>query len=435
MKETAERLLHFIEKSPSQFHAAQNICRILRKAGFTPLRECDCWNLQKGGSYYATRNHSSVIAFRIPENTEKTSFRLVSSHSDSPTFKVKTASELAGPGSYLRLNVEPYGGMIDQSWLDRPLSVAGRVMVREDGKLSEKLLSVDRDLLLIPSVAIHLNRDANKGTELNRQVDLCPLFSAGKMEKGAFDRMIAAELSCNEKDILSKELCLVNRQKGSVWGVEEEFISAPKLDDLAAAYTSLRGFLQAENEKDISVYCCFDNEEVGSGTKQGAASTFLLDTLRRITETFDPGIDAYCAAIARSFMLSFDNAHAVHPNHPEKTDQENCCWLNKGIVIKENAAQHYTTDAFSRAIFSEICHRNGIPVQLFANRSDLRGGSTLGNISNTQVSLSCVDIGIPQLSMHSSYETAGSEDISHAEDAIRAFYSELFEIGEEEILF
>ena len=435
MRKTAAELLAFIRRSPSQFHAVENICGSLAEAGFTRLSESEPWNLERGGAYYTMRNHSSVIAFRIPEDAEKISFRLVSSHSDSPTFKVKAAAELTGPAEYLRLNVEPYGGMIDWTWLDRPLSIGGRVMVREQGKITEKLLSIDRDILLIPSLAIHMNKEVNKGMELNRQVDLCPLFSAGEMGKGAFDRMIAAELGCDAEDIVSRELCLVNRQQGVVWGEKEEFISSPKLDDLEAAFASLKGFLSADNRKDVMVYCCFDNEEVGSETKQGAASTFLENTLRRITESFTSGYDAYCAAVARSFMVSFDNAHAVHPNHPEKTDPENRNFLNQGIVIKENAAQHYTTDAFSRAVFSEICRENGIPTQLFANKSTERGGSTLGNISNTQVSLPCVDIGLPQLSMHSSYETAGCRDITYAVEAVKAFYSTEFETGDDGIFF
>ena len=430
MNELNRGLLSFIAASPSVFHTVASIRERLDSAGFTRLKEGQSWALQSGQGYYTVRNDSSIIAFRIPAELRDYHFQLAAVHGDSPTFKLKAVPELAGPGEYLRLNVEAYGGMLDYSWLDRPLSVAGRVFVRDGGKLLSHLLYLDKDILLIPSVAIHMNRNANSGIAFNRQVDLCPLFSAGGLEKGGFDRMLAEALDVEPDSIVGKDLYLVNRQAGCVWGCQDEFVSSPKLDDLQAAYAALTGFLSAADSGAVSVYCCFDNEEVGSNTMQGAMSTFLPDTLRRLNRALGRSEDDYHAAVAKSFLVSFDNAHAVHPNHPEKTDSANCCWLNQGIVIKENAAQKYTTDAFSRAVFTELCRKSEVPVQLFANRSDSAGGSTLGNISNVQVSLHALDIGLPQLAMHSAYETAGSRDTQYAVTALQAYYGTLLRIDE-----
>ena len=336
---TARELLTFIEKSPSMFHSVKTIKEKLDAAGFVYLPEASGWELAKGGCYYTIRNHSSIIAFRVGRELSDYHFQMCASHSDSPTYKVKSVPELNGPGEYLRLDVEAYGGMIDNTWFDRPLSVAGRVLVRDGSRVVSRLLYIDRDLLLIPNVAIHFNREVNNGYKYNRQVDLCPLFSAGALEKGAFDEMIASELGVAKEDILGKDLFLVNRQPGTIWGYGDEFISSPKLDDLQCAFVSLEAFLQAENEKTVNVYCCFDNEEVGSNTKQGAMSTFLQDVLHRINAGLGKSVEDYYRAVAASFLVSCDNAHAVHPNHPEKTDAVNCAWMNKGIVIKESANQ------------------------------------------------------------------------------------------------
>ena len=359
---------------------------------------------------------------------------MCASHSDSPTYKIKNIPQLDGPGEYIRLNVEGYGGMIDSSWFDRPLSIAGRVLIKEaDGAIASKLLYIDKDILLIPNVAIHFNREINDGYKYNRQVDLCPLFSAGKLKKGDFDGMLAEALDTEPEAILGKDLFLVNRQKPTVWGYGDEFISSPKLDDLQCAFASLKAFLAAGNDSVINVYCCFDNEEVGSNTKQGAMSTFLYDVLQRINENIGGSQEAYRRAVAASFMVSCDNAHAVHPNHPEKTDAENRVFMNKGIVLKESANQKYTTDALSRAVFSEICRKAQVPVQSFANRNDNAGGSTLGNLSNTHVSVNAVDIGLAQLAMHSSYETAGVLDTDYAVKALTQFYESDIRIEEDRI--
>ena len=421
--EVSKELLTFIQDSPSMFHSIRTIRNYLDQDGFTFLKEKDAWNVEAGGKYYTTRNNSSVIAFKVGNNVTNYHFQMTAAHGDSPTYKVKSVPELAGPNEYLRLDVEAYGGMIDSTWFDRPLSVAGRVLVQEGNKISNRYLYIDKDILIIPNVAIHFNRQVNDGYKYNRQIDLCPLFSAGELKKGDFDKMVASELGVEVEQILAKDLFLVNRQKPVIWGYKDEFVSTPKLDDLQCAYVALKGFLAADNEKSVNVYCCFDNEEVGSNTKQGAMSTFLHDTLVRLNNALGKTEEEYYQAVAKSYLVSCDNAHAVHPNHPEKTDAVNCAMMNKGIVLKESANQKYTTDAFSRALFTAICNKVNVPVQTFANRSDSVGGSTLGNLSNTQVSVHAVDFGLPQLSMHSCYETAGIKDTAYAITSLTAFYN------------
>ena len=289
---------------------------------------------------------------------------------------------------------------------------------------------------MIPTVAIHLNKEINKGYEYNKQIDMMPLFSAGELEKGAFDQMLASELGVAVENIISKDLFLVNRQRQSIWGYKDEFASSPKLDDLQCAFSSLKAFLQGNNKHSINVYAVFDNEEVGSNTKQGAMSTFLKDTLLRINDALGFGLQDYHQAVSKSYLVSCDNAHALHPNHPEMYDQTNRTMMNQGIVIKEAANQKYTTDAFSRAVFLEICNMAEVPVQFFANRSDKVGGSTLGNLSNTQVSVHGIDIGVAQISMHSSYETCGIKDTGYMVDALEKFYSTNIKInGADQVVF
>lgn len=421
-KETAKEVLDFIQKSPSCFHAIQEIGRQLRENGFEELRETDRWSIKKGGSYFTTRNGSSLIAFRVGKTLDDYHFQVTSSHCDSPTFKVKEKAELKGKGGYLQLNTEGYGGMICSSWMDRPLSLAGRVLMREGNTVTSRLVAFDRDLLIIPNVAIHMNRSINDGFAFNKQVDMLPLFSAGECGEDSYRELIAQELGVDPQSILGMDMYLYNRTAPSIWGAKKEFISSPKLDDLQCACTSLKAMIQAENDRCVTVYACFDNEEVGSGTKQGACSTFLRDVLQRINDGLGFDGEDYRRAVAGSFMVSCDNAHAVHPNHPEKTDAENCTWMNKGIVIKFSANQKYTTDGISAAVFKAVCERAGVPYQVFANRSDMAGGSTLGNLSSQKVSLHTVDIGIPQLAMHSSYETAGVMDTLYMIQALTKFY-------------
>lgn len=422
-QEFTKNMTQFIAECPSMFHSAHRIEQELKASGFSELKEMDPWSLQPGSRHYVLRNNSSIIAFVIPNELDSYHFQMSAAHSDSPTYKIKAVPELEGPAEYLKLNVEAYGGMIDSTWLDRPLSIAGRVLVEEGNAIESKLFYMDQDVLTIPNVPIHFNRSVNDGYKFNRQVDLCPLFSAGEMKKGSFDAMVADILGVDVKAVKGKDLFLVNRMKGILWGYKEEFVSSPKLDDLEAAYCTLQGFLAGEHKNKIDVYCCFDNEEVGSNTKQGAMSTFLKDTLRRINDALGKTEEDYYRAVAGSFLVSADNGHAIHPNHPELTDAENVVRMNKGPIIKESANQKYTTDAFSRAVFSKICENAGVPVQTFANRSDIVGGSTLGNLSNTQVSVHAVDIGLAQLAMHSSFETGGAKDPLWLKEAMTEYFN------------
>lgn len=412
-------LIHFIAKSPSTFHAVRGIKAALLYAGFTEIHEEDTWQIEKGGKYVVTRNGSALMAFTVPQEGAE-AFHITASHCDSPTFKIKENPEIAD-GPYVKLNVEGYGGMIMSTWLDRPLSVAGRLLVTENGHLAEKLVAIDGTMLVIPSVAIHMDRSVNQHKEWKVQKDMLPLYGMTGA-KTPFMDVIAAAAKVKAADILAHDLILYSRVPGTIWGEEREFISSPKLDDLQCAFACFRGFTQGQKEKYISVYALFDNEEVGSATSQGAGSTFLANTLERLARSLGYSYDETMAMIARSFMISADNAHSVHPNHPEYADPVNRPVINGGIVIKYSAAQKYATNAFSAAYFKKLCKDHDIPTQTFTNHSDNPGGSTLGNISNTVIAMPTVDIGLPQLAMHSSYETAGVKDTAYLVDAVTKFY-------------
>ena len=413
MKHT-EGLFEFIKNSPSAYHAVNTVREMLEAEGYTELYESDRWKLAVDGKYYVIRNGTSLIAFRTVRDAR--GFMICASHSDAPTFRVKVTPEAVG--AYTRLEVEKYGGMIYYTWLDRPLSVAGRVILRTPDGVESRLVNLDTDLLTIPSLAIHLNRGVNDGAKFNPAKDLLPLYSSGA-EKGDLVKSIAEQLGVDSENILSHDLFLYNRDEGRRVGKDGEFILCPRLDDLGCVYTSTVAFLAARGAQSLPVLAIFDNEEVGSETKQGAASTFLRDTLLRIS-----GSDQSLAvALENSFMLSADNAHAKHPAYPEMSDPDNAPVLNSGVVIKYNASQRYTTDGLSDALFRTVCKRAGIKVQTYCNRADLPGGSTLGSISNTRVSVPTVDIGLPQLAMHSANETAGAHDIDSMISAITEFYS------------
>lgn len=332
-KKIALEMTGFLKECPTAFHAVERIGKELACHGYERLRENEKWEIKPGGSYYVTRNDSSLIAFCIGTQLSDYSFHIAASHSDFPTFKVKEHAELEVKKKYMQLNTEGYGGMLCATWFDRPLSVAGRVIVKENDRLVAKLVNIDRDLVMIPSVAIHMNRTVNDGYAYNKQVDMLPLFGGKESKKGDFKKLIAQEAGVAQQAVYGSDLYLYNRQEPSVWGAQGEFISSQRLDDLQCAYAALKGFLEARGEHSVNVYACFDNEEVGSGTKQGAGSTFLADILKRIHMGLGKTQEDYYRAVAGSFMLSADNAHAVHPNHPEKTDVENCVYMNEGIVI------------------------------------------------------------------------------------------------------
>ena len=421
MKENITRkMLDFIDASPTAFHVVDNIKKELLKKKFTELKETDVWSL-KPGNYFVTRNGSAIISFKIPKKDFK-GFNMIASHSDSPTFKIKENPEMAVAGAYVKLNVEKYGGMLCAEWFDRPLSVAGRLVVDKKGKAEPVLVNVDRDLLMLPALAIHMDREANDGHKYNAQTDMLPLFG-DETSEGKFFDIVAEAAGVKKKDILSHDLFLYNRVKPAFWGASEEYISSSRLDDQECVFSSLFGFLDAKPTDYVSMHLVFDNEEVGSTTKQGAASSFLKDTLERIGDGLGRTRQQYLSAIAGSFMISADNAHAVHPNYQDKADPVNRPVMNRGIVIKYNANQKYTTDAVSAANFKLLCKEAGVPFQTFTNRSDMPGGSTLGNISTTQVSVNTVDIGLAQLAMHSPYESAGSKDPEYLAKVAQVFYS------------
>lgn len=417
-----KELLGFLDNSPTPFHVIANFREMLKGEGYTELCEGQEWKLDEGGKYFVARNESSIIAFRIP-SFSFSGFQMAAAHSDSPCFKIKGEKpEMEAGKEYIKLNVEQYGGMIMAPWFDRPLSVAGRVIAKKDGKLLTKLVKIDRDMMIIPNVAIHMNRDINNGYKYNVQEDLLPIYGDGA-SKGGFMKQIAEAAGVDFDEMAGSDIFLYSRTPASVWGANGEYFSAGHIDDLECAFTAMKGFLTAkENKNSVPMVVIFDNEEVGSETKQGADSTFLSDTVERIGEACKKTRQQLKAAFASSLMLSADNAHAVHPNHPEKCDPVNRPEMNKGIVIKHNANQKYTTDAVSAAMFKEICARVNVPYQEFVNRSDMAGGSTLGNISNAHVSLNSVDIGLAQLAMHSPYETAGVKDIEYMTKVMEEFF-------------
>ncbi|MCR5295931.1 MAG: M18 family aminopeptidase [Clostridiales bacterium] len=415
-----ERFLTFAEQSPTAFHAAANLAEILRENGFGELKETDPWFVDAGGKYYVMRNDSALIAFEVPE-TGFASFRICAAHADSPAFKLKENFE-DRTEAYVRLNTEKYGGMIMSSWMDRPLSVAGRLAVRDGDGVSTRLVNLDRDALLIPNMPIHFNREVNSGYAWDPQVDLLPLYG-DEGAAGGLIREVAEAAGVESGEILSHDLFLYSRQSGSVWGAGDVYFSCGRIDDLECAWAAVQALVRSTARDTIHVCAVFDNEEVGSGSRQGADSGFLYDTLTRLGFALGASDGEIRAATAGSFMVSADNAHAVHPNHPEKYDKQNRVYMNKGIVIKHNANLKYTTDAISSARFALICEKAGVPVQHFANRSDIAGGSTLGHISAAHVSVDCVDIGLAQLAMHSAYETAGTRDLPMLIRALEALYS------------
>ena len=419
MDQRTQALMRFLDNSPSVYHAVENLVKELEEKGYTRLSESEKWELSAGGKYYLTRGGSAVLAFRVPQGTPR-GFMMSASHSDRPTFKVKENGELSG--SYTRLAVERYGGMLMSTWLDRPLSVAGRVLVETESGVQTKLINIDRDLMMIPNVAIHMNRQANDGYKWNPAVDLLPLMG-GKEAKGKLEKLL--EQAAGGK-ILGHDLYLYIRQKASVWGVEEEYISSAALDDLECAWGCTRGFLAAEESESIPLLCVFDSEEVGSNSVQGAASMLLPDVLERICAALQLDVKQM---LAQSFMVSADNAHAIHPNHPEYADPGNAPVLGGGVVIKFNASQRYTTDGVSAAIFRKVCAIAGVKVQTYCNRADIPGGSTLGHISLTHVSVPTVDIGLAQLAMHSSFETAAISDALALEEAMAAYYGKSLRAG------
>ena len=415
-REYDKELLDFIQNSPSVYHMIAGQKQRLLAAGYTQLLESEAWELRPGGKYFITRNGSAIAAFRVPEGPFR-GFMIMASHSDSPALKVKEHPEITVEGTYRKLNVELYGGALLAPWFDRPLSVAGRLFLRTAEGVRPCLVDAGRDLVLIPSLAIHMNRGVNEGVKLDTQKDTLPLLGGSQADLKA---MVAQNAGVAPEDILSWDLYLYSRAQGTVFGGEKEFIAAPRLDDLECVFAATKAFLAGRNRENVTVLALFDNEEIGSLTRQGADSTFLGDVLERVALSCGKDREGLYRAIAGGFMLSADNAHAVHPDSPEKSDPTNRCYLNEGVVVKHSP--RYASDALTAGVFQAICQKAGVPVQVYYNNSRIPGGGTLGNLSGSHVALPTVDIGLPQLSMHSPYETAGAKDLEYMVQAMEAFY-------------
>ena len=414
-----KRLMSFINETPNAYYCVDNLRQKLIENGFEELYENELWvNLKEDGKYFVTRNDSSIIAFKMSNKKENIGFNIVSVHTDSPSFSIKPNADMFD-GNYMKLNVNGYGGMLNYTWLDRPLSLAGRVVTLKDGVYAKQLVNVDKDLLIIPSQAIHINRDVNEKNLLNHQVDMLPVVSLSNDKK--LEDIIRENLSKSGKDvdkICDYDLYLYNRDSAKNVGLNDELILAPRLDDLASLFPAFVGFVEADNTNSINVFCAFDNEEIGSLTQQGADSTFLIDTLTRIAEASNINL---LVALNNTFVISADNAHAMHPNAGSKSDPTNKVLLNNGVVIKHHI--NYTTDAVTSSLFKGICNYAKVPYQDFACRSDMRCGATLGGISQSHVGVDSIDIGIPQLAMHSTNETIGSKDVFYMYKALLEFYN------------
>ena len=417
-----QALFSFIQNSPSSYHAVNTMKVQMREAGFIQLWEDQSWLLKPGGKYFVCRNASSLISFILPEDSPR-SFHIMASHSDSPTYKIKPGPGITDDGKIVKLNVEKYGGPIHPSWFDRPLSVAGRVLVDDGSSLRQELVYLDRNLLMIPSLAAHLYKDMKDTRAINVQTEMAPII-AWNEEPDVFWRLLAEAVGVRKEQILGMDLFLCCREAPSLWGANNEFIAGPHLDDLACCYTGFLGLLHCCPSEDAAVHCVFDNEEVGSRSRQGADSTFLRDVLERICLCLGMSEEQRRETLFRSFLLSADNAHAQHPNYAYAADPINHPGLNRGIVLKHQAELRYATDAVTAAVFKKLCMRHDIPFQEYTNRSDQHGGSTLGSIACTQLPVPTVDIGLPQLGMHSVYECAGALDTARMACLAQAFFSE-----------
>ena len=413
MEKYVNELLNFIESSVSVYHNIHLIKAILKNFNYIELEENKEWNLEANKSYFVVRGGASIITFKVPCTQE--GFMIVASHNDSPSFKVKPNGEL-NAGSYKKLNTEPYGGMLISTWFDRPLGIAGRVFVKTKEGVDSRLVNLSGHNVVIPSLAAHLK---GNNLELNLQNDLLPVVGLTNESNSFMNQLKKVSIFSEDEEILSHDLFLYNKEKGCVAGFDNELIISPKLDDLECVFASLEAFLEAKPESNISVCAIFDNEEVGSGSNHGAASTFLTDVLERICDELN--LNKY-VMYQNSMLVSADNAHAVHPAHPEKSDPTNNVHLNKGIVIKYHSSLSYTTDGISAGIFKAICDKAEVSYQDYTNRSDLRGGSTLGRIQLEKLSIKALDIGLAQLAMHSSNEVAGSKDLKDMVKALKGFY-------------
>lgn len=427
-KQFVENFLEFTHKSKSVFHTVKLLEDQLKEKKYQELKLNEKWNISLGANYYIKRGDSALIALSIPNNLNDLFFKITMNHTDTPGFKVKPNPVSTVENSYIRFNTEVYGGPILNTWLDRPLSIAGRVLVKGDSILKPKtiLFDVDRPLLVIPNVAIHQNREVNEGIKLTKQNDMLPLISLINSNINQNDLLldlIINNSNIHKDDILDSELFLYDISKGIVFGNNNEFINSPKIDNLASTFAGLFAILETPSTNGINVLGCFDNEECGSRSSQGADSNLMLNILERLSLALGKSKEDFYQAIYNSFAISVDGAHAIHPAKTGKTDITNKPKLNNGVVIKHSANKSYSTDAFSSSIIKALAKENNIKIQEFVNHSDERGGSTLGPLSIGHLDIATIDLGIPMLSMHSIRETAGTEDIYDLKELLKSFYS------------
>ncbi len=419
-KDFACSLLDFIHDSPSEFHVVSNSESILEKAGFARLDPGAEWKLVKGGKYFCSVNGSAISAFIVGKGEiDEQGFRILTTHTDSPSIRLKPSPEMVVEGHYVKLNAEVYGSPILNTWLDRPLALAGRVSLRDSRALFPKdvLVRFSEPLLYIPNISIHHNKEVNSGVALNPQKDMIPVL--GEVDPDVPNdrrilRILAEKLGVEEERILAFELCASEHEKGSLVGAKGEFVSSTKLDNLALLYAGLQALSQAGVAESTSFLCGFDNEEIGNRTRQGAESPMMASFMERITLALGKDRAGFFRAVSNSFMVSADMSQCLHPNAPEKTDPVTKVMINKGLVVKSSGAQKFTSDSNSIAAFRELCAEAGVPCQYYINRSDAPGGSTAGPSAITQIPLRAVDVGIPLLAMHSIRELGGVKDLSYA---------------------
>lgn len=424
-----KQLLDFINKSKTAFQGAYEVKNILNQNGFSELKESDSWNLRQGDKHYIMKNDSAIIAFEIGcEEIEEYGFRLIGAHTDSPGFRIKPSAEMMVENNYIKLNTEVYGGPILSTWFDRPLSIAGRVTLKSDNifKPETRLVDINKPVLIIPNLAIHMNRSVNDGYEFNRQKDVLPLLALcnEKFEKDNYlINLLAETLNVESENILDFDLFLYDFSEGSVVGLNEELISAGRLDDLWMVFAGVKALTESSKIRSTKVLVALDNEEIGSLTSQGAKSSILENVLERIALGLNKNREEFKRALSNSVMISADLAHAIHPNYTEKCDPTSKPLLGRGPVIKIAASGSYSTDSYAAGIFKGICEKVGVPYQVFVNRSDMKGGTTIGPITASKLNIPVVDMGAPLLSMHSIRELASINDNEYTIKAFTEFFN------------
>ena len=415
--------LDYIANSPNQFFAVSAAEKSLVEKGFSRLYESSPFSLESNGRYYIKRNNSSLIAFTVGKDILSEGFRIIASHTDSPSIVIKPDSEILSEGC-IKLNTESYGGLILSTWFDRPLSIAGRIIYKEDNTIKERLVDFKRPLLTIPNLAIHLDREVNKGRKIDKQKELLPIISLAGNDSEKFDLedILSKKFAIDKKNILDYELSLYDTEKPCFLGINKEFVSSRSIDDLSMVYTSLKAFEESDFSS-TSVLVLVDNEEIGSRTAQGADSSFISSLLERIALAFSDKREYYLSALARSLMISADVAHAVHPNYPDKSDITSKVRLGGGVVLKYSAPKKYGTDGISSSVFTDICRSSKIKYQKFTNNSNIPGGSTIGSMTSSSLGIPVIDMGIPVLAMHSVRELCAASDITDSYKFFKSFYS------------